>query len=328
MSASTSYGSNPTGVSGTHYGGSGLGVLGANVPATGTNGPSIIYPGIALPAEAADEFRALILTLPPALPALRFLEDGSIVPTAAPDGAYSGTYRLYKNGVDAGSSNYTLTWGAGPVLTGAVTLDDAQAAGSLASQPASVLGGAVGLDDVLPAGTLVSVAPGTLTGGVTLDDVQASGSLASQLPASLSGAVTLDGAVASGGLVGSNTAPNLPPANVAFYPQRRFTVRHAVLDPLAQPDLSFKEPGEIVTLVWDFAPLTSVSAPTLELTRRGGADGLAPLLAVGAAYVLGARVLQRAGDGAAGSTYRVACTVTAPDGTQLTAAGSLPVRRA
>ena len=42
----------------------GHGVRGADVPSTGEHGPALLYAGLSLPAEADDEFRALILTLP------------------------------------------------------------------------------------------------------------------------------------------------------------------------------------------------------------------------------------------------------------------------
>jgi hypothetical protein len=45
-------------------GNTGLGVRGDAVPSTGTSGAPPLYNDISLPSEAADEFRALLVTVP------------------------------------------------------------------------------------------------------------------------------------------------------------------------------------------------------------------------------------------------------------------------
>ena len=52
---STSYGGTPPGITGTHYGGPGLGVLGALVPSEGEAGAGYLYAGLDLPADAGKE---------------------------------------------------------------------------------------------------------------------------------------------------------------------------------------------------------------------------------------------------------------------------------
>ena len=49
----TSYGATPPGITGTHYGGSSLGVLGSLVPSTGLDGAGYLYAGLSLPADNA-----------------------------------------------------------------------------------------------------------------------------------------------------------------------------------------------------------------------------------------------------------------------------------
>lgn len=106
---STSYGGNPTGIAGTHYGGPGLGVLGADVPSSGAHGAALLFNDISLPAEATDEFRALILTVP-AAGALFVYEDSSLS-FSGPDGVHTGTYEGYKNGLSYGVAAYSITLG-------------------------------------------------------------------------------------------------------------------------------------------------------------------------------------------------------------------------
>ena len=103
----------------------GLGVLGSEVPSSGDAGPAPLYNDITLPTDNNVEVRAELLTLPSA-GTLTMAEDSSFEWPASgesvPDGTYTATYRVYRDGVpDAGTETITLTMGAAP-STGGVLL--------------------------------------------------------------------------------------------------------------------------------------------------------------------------------------------------------------
>ena len=125
---------------------SGHGIRGADVPSSGAHGPAILYPGLVLPGENDDEFRALILTRPAGLTLLDIGEDSSLV-AEGPDGTYLGTWQGFKNGVSYGTNTYTITIG-----------------------PVAVLSGAAAVATVATAGTLTGGAPSTLTGAAVVSD--------------------------------------------------------------------------------------------------------------------------------------------------------------
>ncbi len=176
---STAYGGNPTDLSGTHYGGYGLGVRGALIPSTGLHGPAIPYPGLSLPAEADDEFMCRILTVPPGLTSFNVAEDGS-VQAEGPDGIYVGSWRGYKNGVAYGPdpSSFTFNIGGAGVVSGGATLDGLGASGALGIGAPSDLAGGATLDGPTAAGGLAG-APPEVSGGATLDGLGASGRIIS-----------------------------------------------------------------------------------------------------------------------------------------------------
>lgn len=126
-----------------HSGDRGLGFLGSAVPSSGTHGPALLYPGLTLPAEANDEFRIVILTVPSGLTFFNVEEDSSLI-ASAPNGTYVGTYEGFKNGVSYGTSTYTLNWGDG--LTGTITFDEILASGGIqgADTPPTGLGASIG----------------------------------------------------------------------------------------------------------------------------------------------------------------------------------------
>ncbi len=156
---STSYGGTPPGITGTHYGGAGLGVPGASVPSGGLDGAGYLYAGLSLPADAAKEVRGPI-TRWPTLGTLVVYEDSSFDYTAgATDYAL---FALYVDGVASttdigygpGIGRFDLVVGGGTsALGGGVTWDSIAPGGSLASG-ASVLGGGVPLGDLVPGGGL------------------------------------------------------------------------------------------------------------------------------------------------------------------------------
>lgn len=133
----TSYGATPPGISGTHYGGSGLGVLGSLVPASGLDGPGYLYAGLSLPADNAKEVRGPITRWPAGT--LTVYEDSSFSYTGATDYAL---FQLYVDGVasstdigyGAGIGRIELTIG-GSILTGNVTLGNMAPAGTLYGGP-------------------------------------------------------------------------------------------------------------------------------------------------------------------------------------------------
>lgn len=95
----------------------GFGVLGAAIPATGTDGPPPLYNDISLPAEANDEFRALLSSVPSGGSFFMF-EDSSFIATGYADGVYTGTYEGFKNGVSYGSASFSFTIGSSTVTPG------------------------------------------------------------------------------------------------------------------------------------------------------------------------------------------------------------------
>lgn len=142
---------------------------------------------------------------------------------------------------------------------------------------------------------------GTLTGGIAEDDDAPSGVLS---PAPV---------------------PPAPPPPT-FQPSRAVKLAYSVLDLSAQPDLTAKDPSEIITLYADFAPFASVSNPTWSFTRLGGDDGTPVPTVQGTSDVQGSKVYQKVQGGFAGNTYSVRCQAQGPNGEVLVASGHLPVR--
>lgn len=126
-----------------HSGDRGLGVRGVDIPSTGEHGPAFLYSGLTLPAEANDEFRIVILTVPVGLESLFVNENSSATTDAGLLGTFVGTYEAFKNGVSYGTSTYTISFGDG--LTGILTFDAILAEGSLegVEPPAASLGRAM-----------------------------------------------------------------------------------------------------------------------------------------------------------------------------------------
>lgn len=138
----------------------GLGLRGDQVPATGTDGPSALYPCITLPADAGVEVFAQLTRLP-TLGVLDFDEDGSFTYTGATD---YFEFRLWVDGVAAtgdighgpGIVRVALNVGAAPSsgFTGGATLTGVQASGTLRSAISAFVGGAR-LGAVVASGRLV-----------------------------------------------------------------------------------------------------------------------------------------------------------------------------
>jgi len=180
----------------------GLGVRGDAVPSSGDSGPAPLYNDITLPADAAAEVRALVLTLPSA-GTLAVYEDSSFVFAGAPDGTYTWTYQAYKDGATLGSPNtVTLTVGAA-VLAGAATAS-AASAGTLTTQiriaaTAAATAAASGAltapgSGLAAAAAAQASASGTLTTAITL-------AAAATATATAAGSITPPGAALAGGAI-------------------------------------------------------------------------------------------------------------------------------
>jgi hypothetical protein len=132
MSGSYRFDATPLHANGYQWGFRGLGVPGSDIPATGANGPSVMYNDINPTAEATDEFRFRLTSAPAGFV---MAENGAFSFPPAADGTYTATGILSKNGVDLGPETITLQSGAGggtfgSTVTG-VTVSPAAATGSV-----------------------------------------------------------------------------------------------------------------------------------------------------------------------------------------------------
>lgn len=298
----------------------GHGIRGADVPSSGAHGPAILYLGLVLPAEADDEFRALILTRPAGLTLLNIGEDSGLE-AEGPDGVYVGTWRGYKNGVVYGPdpSTYTITIGGSGSVSGNAALDGLGASGALGGGTPSALAGGATLDGLGASGVLSAGVPSDLAGGATLDGLQAAGSMGLQAPADLSGSAMLDGLAASGEMgtaVGWQAALNI----------------YTLLAPFDQIDnlggFAPKASDGKVTLCFDFRRYTAapLSASVTVTRHRGAADPAPQNVKLGVHGILGSKVFQRVQGGVDYCDYKVRAVVTAADESVYTMEGILPVR--
>lgn len=103
-------------ISGVHlHGNGGLGVLGSEVPSTGTHGPGYLYNDLTFPADANKEVRGVILTVPSSGTFFAY-EDSSFSLIGAADGSYTFTYALYVDGAYMGDATGYITVGASGTL--------------------------------------------------------------------------------------------------------------------------------------------------------------------------------------------------------------------
>jgi hypothetical protein len=283
----------------------GHGVRGDQVPSTGTHGPSPIYNDLTLPADAAKEFRWGIVT-PPAVGELAIYEDGSYAYTPPPgtvDLTVTYTYRLWVDGVDAGTATETIVIGAG-------------SGGALSGSP--VLGA------VDPAGTLSGGAPSDLSGDVTLDPAQPGGGLDSSPPGVLGGNVPLAPVELGGTIIGdaSGVLPPLDPGRRLIYAGRQVPQMLVPLDV-----------AEVDNLTADFSTVLPLTDPPIQVdvaveARVGTDDGAAPLR-FGLPQIHGLMVRQRiqGSRGVVGVTYLIRVTALSSSGRVALAAGFVKVVR-
>lgn len=91
-------------------GDTGLGVLGAEIPSTGTHGPGYAYDSVILqPGYAGKEYRATITSLPAAL-TLAATETTAFTATG-PDGSHTVVWSLYEDGSLVGSTSFVVRFG-------------------------------------------------------------------------------------------------------------------------------------------------------------------------------------------------------------------------
>ena len=161
----------PQGLTGYHFGCSGLGQTGAYIranTATGDHGPGYLYNDWDSSADDAREFQGLVLT-PPAAGTLFAYEDGSFTFSGAPDGTYTFNYRLYVDGVDLGTQTATIVIGGGGVLgASSITLGtiSSSAAGAVLIQGAGAV--ALGAVGAAATGQVTDGTPVIGSGSVTL----------------------------------------------------------------------------------------------------------------------------------------------------------------
>lgn len=144
-------------------GGTGLGVLGQNIPSTGMSGPGYTYNDLSLPADNLKEICGRLTALPSA-GTLHAYEDTSFT-FVAPDGVYTAQYQLYVDGVATGSPA-TIFFDIGniAITTALGTL-------SLTGFAPGVSIGATGTTPGAGAVTLLGFAPSAQTSGQLLPGV-------------------------------------------------------------------------------------------------------------------------------------------------------------
>lgn len=195
----------PQGITGYHFGCSGLGQTGAYIranTATGDHGPGYLYNDWDSSADDAKEFQGLVLT-PPVAGTLFAYEDGSFTFSGAPDGTYTFTYRLYVDGVDLGTQTATIVIGGGGVL-GASSITLGTISGSAAGAVLIQGAGAATLASIVTAaaGQVLVQGGGSVTLGAVVS--LADGQVTDGTPVIGSGSVTLGVIVsAASGTVGA-----------------------------------------------------------------------------------------------------------------------------
>lgn len=157
----------------------GLGVLGADVPSSGDNGPGYLFNDLSLPADANREVRGLIVA-PPAAGTFLAYEDSSFEFYGAPDGVYSFTYRLFVDGSDLGTADVELRVGTvthdaggalaggGSVLSGAAAHVAVHAAAGAMSGSGAALAGVADHQAAQPPVGVHSTSGGLVGGGASM----------------------------------------------------------------------------------------------------------------------------------------------------------------
>lgn len=86
-----------------------------------------------------------------------------------------------------------------------------------------------------------------------------------------------------------------------------------------------KDPGEEITVQFDYSRIGAPSAPAVAIDVRSGSDPAAASMLVGAPFVVGSGVYQRVAGGVSGAEYALRCLATV-GGDRLLIDAILPVR--
>lgn len=161
-------------------GDTGGGVLGSDIPSSGTSGSGYAYHVLNLPTDAGKEICGRITTWPVGL--TTFLpRENTEFDAAGPDGVYTFQFQLYKDYVASGSpETVTLTIGGGSVTVNGQTLTatasllagaatgqvNATVAGQVLTATANLLAGAAsGVSNTSVPGQVLTVQATLLPGG-------------------------------------------------------------------------------------------------------------------------------------------------------------------
>lgn len=181
----------------------GAGVRGADVPSTGTNGPSDLYPTLNLPADNDVEVSGRILTVPSAGTFVR-QENGELEFSGAPAGNYSYSFGLYADNVFVGNVTNTITVNAAAQTNVSMALvgDDAVISGAIAAGTTQISLALVGDDAVISGAITTGTAQTNVSMALVGDDAVISGTITAgvtQISIGLVGGdAVISGAIAAG----------------------------------------------------------------------------------------------------------------------------------
>ena len=262
----------------------GLGVRGADVPSTGTNGPALLYNDLVLPAENDDEFIAFLLTSPPGT--FTLYENSSFEYSGS---GGSGTYRGLKNGVTYGDIAFTMATGVVAPLI------------SVQPQSTSVTDGAMAAFSVTAAGT-APLSYQWRSGGAPISGATSAsysrpavladnGALISVVVSNVAGSVTSNNATLSVAAVGAPPRMADPTIiiprgewNLSAYRYRKQP--REVKDIVIDMDLWFAgradDPASVSFVASDAAitPTVVLSGNRINIAIAGGVDGASYNLSV------------------------------------------------
>ena len=150
----------------------GAGIAGVNVPSTGANGPSDLYPPLTLPADNAVEVNGITLTVPSVGTFVR-QENGEWTFSGAPAGVYTYSFGLSADYVFVGNVTNSITVGGPVQISCSLVADDAVisaafAAGSSTTDISLALqGGDAIISASLYVPPVVNTVPGTIPSSTT-----------------------------------------------------------------------------------------------------------------------------------------------------------------
>lgn len=149
------YALQPPGMAGIHYGGSGLGVLGAAVPRTGLHGPGALA-DLLTSAEDTKEVRFFLDSTPPS--GLFSMDENSAFTWQASNGSYTFSGYWYVDGVGQALVTHDIVVGSSGLI---VTTPPSM---TLSGDTATLVGAVPGLINTIPAILSVTNSPATVLG--------------------------------------------------------------------------------------------------------------------------------------------------------------------